>query len=146
MTDMPADAPLQLILRRLDALEARLRPVVVPAEGDLIAAELHLRQSRASAFPADYFGDLLWSLLLDLYLASFGHEGRSEGELLQRLRLGHTVLESATARLIEDGYAEFHRRDANSITRLRLTRLGLMTMQAVFARAQGRIAELRNAA
>lgn len=146
MTDTPTDAPLQLILRRLDALEARLRPPPVPVEGDLFAAEIQLRAARANAFPVDYFGDTLWSLLLDLYLASFGREGRSESELQQRLRLSQPMLEAATARLIEDGHAEFHRRDANAITRLRLTRLGQMAMQTVFARAQGRLAQLRDAA
>jgi hypothetical protein len=146
MTDPTSDTALQLILRRLDALEARLRPVAVPAEGDLIASELQLRHARGSALPADYFGDMLWALLLDLYVASFGLKGRSESELQQRLRVGQALLEQATARLIADGYAEFHRPGANAITRLRLTRLGMTTMQSIFARAQAHLAEVRAAA
>ena len=145
MTDT-ADSALHQVLRRLDTLEARLRAPSVPAEGDLLTAEIHLRNLRASAFPSDYFGDTLWSLLLDLYLASFAGEGRTESELEQRLRLGSARLEPLIARLIGDGYAEFHRKDATMLTRLRLTRLGVTTMQAVFAQTQGRIAELRAAA
>lgn len=146
MTDMPISAALQLVLRRLDALEGRLCPTPVPTEGDLLSSELHLRQLRMAAFPSDYFPDILWSLLLDLYLASFGPEGRTERELEQRLRLNSVQMEPAILRLINDGFAEFHRRDGVSLTRLRLSRLGVTTMQSVFARTQGRIAELRSAA
>lgn len=146
MTQPPAEPALAQILRRLDTLEARLVPPPMLAEGDLLAAEIQLRRIRTSAFPADYFADLLWSVLLDLYLASFGSSGRGEAELEQRLRLSPDRLQPLVERLIDDGYAELFQDGDQGPTRLRLTRLGVMTMQAVFARTQGSIGELRAAA
>lgn len=146
MTVVNAEMALQEILQRLDLMEERLALPAIPAEGDLLATEVHLRKIRDSAFPSDYFPNAMWSMLLDLYLASFAGEGRAEADLAQRLQLGTDRMAQLAERLIDDGYAELYRDEMHHATRLRLTRLGHMTMQAVFARTQGRLAELRLAA
>jgi hypothetical protein len=146
MTHETAEMALQEILQRLDVMEDRLTQPRIPAEGDLLATEIHLRKMRDSGFPSDYFPNAMWSMLLDLYLGSFSGEGRAEADLAQRLHLGADRMAQLAERLIDDGYAELYRDNLHHITRLRLTRLGQMTMQAVFARTQGRIAELSLAA
>jgi hypothetical protein len=146
MTNLTAEQALQQLLHRFDMLESRLTAPGVPAEGDLLAVEMQLRALRADAFPVDYFPDPMWSLLLDLYLASFTTDGRTEAELEQRLRLGSDRLQRLSARLIDDGYAQHKRDDFTGRSALALSRLGATTMQAVFARTQGRMAELRAAA
>lgn len=146
MTHLTAEQALQQLLHRFDMLESRLTAPDVPAEGDLLAFEMQLRALRANAFPADYFPDPMWALLLDLYLASFTTDGRTEAELEQRLRLGNDALQRLSARLVDDGYAQYLRDDFTGRGTLALTKLGTTTMQAVFARTQGRLAELRAAA
>jgi hypothetical protein len=148
MTALTIDAALERVLTRIDALENRLTGPCVPAEGDMIAMEIQLRTLRDAGFPADYFPDPMWTLLLDLYLAGFSGAGRTEMALELRLRVRPDQLQAMAERLIEDGYAEFVRDESvgGGQTQLRLTRLGNMTMQAVFGRTQGRIAELRAAA
>lgn len=134
------DEEIGTILSRLAFLEQRLGgeadqdQVATPTGTQLLDVEIQIRRARDAVFPAGYFADTAWELLLEL------EKGRRSGlrfavsDLGLQARIPPTTVLRYVDHLVADGYAQ-RRPDPNDRRRVfvELTDTGISAINKVFA-------------